>query len=194
MRHAFDEVREVLAEAEALGGRELPDGTRLIGHVPHIGPEAYLHTVYAPLSDEELEVVEGQICRRLPSPLKAFYKCANGLYLFSGALSIDGLRREHSRTGDAARQPFSIDTPNVMERPTGSDPAAVFFGGYDWDGSLLFMMPSEARVFRCERDVASILTTWPTLENMLVSEAARLASAFDGDGRQIDEDEPTTPG
>jgi hypothetical protein len=43
---AFDEVREVVNRSKGLGTRTLPDGTELIGHVPHIAREAYLHLMF----------------------------------------------------------------------------------------------------------------------------------------------------
>ncbi len=193
MNDYLDEVMEIVLKAEQLGSRRLSTGVRLIGHVPHVAPEAYFHVLYPPLDDTQILTVEQQIERPLPSELKDFYAHTNGIKLFAYAMTIDGLRHSYVRTGDEAWQPYSMDIPNVKERPRDADDSFVFIGGYRWDGSTLGMSPDSPVVYRCARYTAEPINEWPSFGDMLVSEARRLSALFDENGRKINEDLPTIP-
>lgn len=189
----FDRVLEVLKSYESLGVRILDDGTRLIGHVPHIAPEAWLHDIYPPLRGHSIGYIESDIEMALPSVFSEFLARSNGLYTFSGHLFIRGLRRSFSREGDAAWQPYSIKTPNVDERPRRAKPAHLFVGGYIIDGSHVYMDLSDLRVYRCAQWNAKPLHEWPSFEVMLESEVRRLSTLFGRDGRLLNPSLPTTP-
>ncbi len=189
----FDRVVKLVNSYEHLGKRSLPNGTRLIGHVPHVAPQAWLHVLFPPLTGDQLSQVEREIDRQLPRAYADFLAKSNGLWLFSGALTLDGLRWSYVRSGDAVWQPFSIATPNVNERPRGAKGSAVFVGGYQFDGSLLYIDADALRTYRCARTSANPLNEWPSFEAMLEAEATRLATLFDQSGRRIGPNVPTTP-
>jgi hypothetical protein len=189
----FGDVLKVILTWEHLGSRRLENGAHLIGHVPHVGTDAYLHVLFAPLDDAQIDGVESNIGRKLPASLRDIFRQTNGLHLFSGALSFDGHRQSFVRTGDAAWQPFSIITPNVHERPRDAPEDMVFFGFYDHDGSQLGMSTRSAAVLRFAPGTAKPLNEWASFEEMLQIEVKRLAALFDEQGRQIDESAPTTP-
>jgi hypothetical protein len=184
---------EVVTLARVLGSRTLNDGTELIGRAPHVAPEAWLHILFGGLTPVQVDRVQELIRRPLPGEYAQFLLRFNGLSLFSGALSIDGLRWNYARTGDAAWQPFSVEDPNVLERPRGADPTSVFVGGHAADGSLLYMTPPDPRVYRCSRTSPTVLNSWPGLQEMLSAEAARLAALFDAQGRKINANVRTAP-
>jgi len=165
----------------------------LIQPTPHVAPAAYLHSIYKGLTELEIAEMEKQIHQKLPKELFDFYKLYNGAQLFSGALSIDGLRRNFSRNVDASRQPFSMETTNVDERIRNAPANAVFFGGYDWDGSLVYCCHGAEGVFRCDRESAEPLNRWTSLRDFFDQEIDRLSMLFSKDGKQIDEDRPTVP-
>lgn len=190
---AIEVVLRVAGTAEPLGGRVLSDGTRLIGAIPHVGPDAWLHALFPGLREPELRQLEESLGGPLPCELREFYRRFNGLSLFNDALSIFGLRQKLGRTGDAAWQPFSILTPNGPERPPDSPPGLTFIGGYGWDGSLVFIGPSDKRVVRCLKTSSTPLNQWANLGEFLSHEAARLAVHFDDRGRQIQPTSPTVP-
>jgi hypothetical protein len=190
---AFDEVLSILLAWEHLGSRRLENGAYLIGHVPHVAPEAYLHNVYAPLDDGQIDFVEENIGRTFPATMRAFYKRTNGIHLFSDALSISGHRESFVRTGDAAWQPYSIITPNTHERPENAPVDMVFFGFYSHDGSQLGMSARSPIVWRFAPDSATPLNEWLSFDEMLILEVQRLATLFDKCGREFDESAPTTP-
>lgn len=191
---AFKRTLDVLARWQHLDSRMLENGTKLVGHVPHVAPKAYLHMIFAPLTDSYIALLEKKLRGPLPDDVRQFLRLANGINIFSGALSIDGLRANYDRVGDAARQPFDMSTGNVSERPKDADDALVFVGGYRQDGLMICVHRETGRTYRTERTSASqMLNEWNSFGEMLTSETLRLASLFDESGKKIDKDAPTVP-
>lgn len=172
-----------LSRWSVLGERELENGTRLLGHVPHVAPDAWLHLVFSPLSDSEIAVLEDQIGHSLPLAVADFYRHSNGLLLFSGSLSIDGLRGVNSRSGDAAWQPFSIHTANCLERPSGAPVDWVYFGSYAEDGSQVVVDAGSERVYHCDRGSIDPKLEWHSIHDFLRGELRRLSTYYDETGR-----------
>ncbi len=189
----FERILEIVASYESLGVRSLADGTKLTGHVPHVAPQAWFQQVYPALDQFEIERLEESVGIKFPQVFVDFLKRANGLYLFSGHLYICGVRKNFSRSIEAAWQPFSIFTPNIDERPRGAKPAFLFVGGYESDGSQLYIDTSDLSVCRCSARSAKPLHKWASFEMMLESEVRRLATHFDSQGRLLDPKRPTTP-
>lgn len=190
----LDEVFTILHKARLFGTQTLENGTELIGYLPHIGPKAWLHHIFAPLNDEGIQQIEHVIHKKLPPAMEGFYRHTNGLIIFSTSLSIDGLRISHERIGDAARQPFAVEVPNIHERPRDAKDSFIFIGGYDYDGSNLYIDIETGITYRSDRYRSlDILNQWPSFEDMLLSEVRRLETLFDNNGREIDPDRPTTP-
>lgn len=183
----------VLDRAREAGLRTLSDGTELVGHVPHVGRDAWLHVIFAGLSDEDLIELESQAGRALNEQHKRIMRAHNGLILFSTAIYLYGLRRSNARTGDAARQPFGIRVPNRSERPRDTPEDWVFIGGYSTDGSQLCVDTVTSRVYRCARDSAVPLNEWLDVVTMLNEEVGRLALLFDERGVRVRSDLATTP-
>jgi len=190
----FAQVLRVIKRAKTFGFRTLSNGTRLYGRVPHVGPEAWLHSVFPPLTSKQMIDVETRIRNKLPLVLRDFLGKTNGLKLFSFTFAIEGLRENYVRQSDAAwQQPYSIETHNTRERLADSQPSFIFFGFYDSDGSLLYMDSTNEKVYRCSARSSKPLNEWPDFWEMLVNEATRLQTLFDDMGRKLDEDAPTTP-
>jgi hypothetical protein len=189
----LDRVMQVIDSYRHLGERALPNGTRLVGHVPHVAPEAWLHSVFAPLRTDDVREVEWLLGRPIPAVFATFLSRSNGIRLFSDSLSIDGLRRSFIRVGDEARQPYSIMTTNRDERPRYSKHSYLYIGGYSYDGSLLYIDETDMRVYRCRKKSAKPLNSWASFEEMLESEANRLSDLFDRNGRLLNPNQPTTP-
>lgn len=184
---ALDAVRAY----RGLGYERTPGGAELIARAPHVAPEAYLHEIYPPLDAGGIREVEALLGRGLPRDFADFLSVANGCYLYSGALSIFGLRREGGRSVDESRQPFDLALPNRLERLKDAAAAFLFVGFYDWDGSLLYIDPASNRTFRCGPKSARPLNEWPDFGAMLLSEVKRLAGLFDAGGCKRDPAQPT---
>lgn len=187
------ELAKACKRFESLGSQSLKNGARLIGHVPHVAPEAYLFELFEGLGPRKLKQLEAHAGRKLPKALEGFFGEYNGMHLFAASLSLYGLRESYVRRGDAARQPFDIEDANRLERPQGTPDDVVFFGFYDWDGSQLAMSLGSPRVHRIKQDSVKVLTEWPTFDAMLSSEINRLSMLHDDEGRRISRKTRTTP-
>src|SRR5258706_14700655 len=97
---SLQDVLQILRDSRVPGRRTLPNGTELIGRVPHVAPQAWFHTIYGPLSEEGIAEIERILEKPLPTILKRFFTLANGLNVYSDELAIYGLRSDYSRTGD----------------------------------------------------------------------------------------------
>ncbi len=190
----FNDVLSILNNWANLGSKTTHNGTRLIGHVPHVGSMAYLHSIFEPLKEEEIDQIEQEISHKLPDELKNFYRHANGGSFFL-TIEINGLRRNYNRKlNDNVYQPISIRYQNVIDQPISKTEKMVFFGGYELDGSNLYMIDDDPRVFLCPSDnVFPVLYEWENFEFFLLSEVERLSHIFDEKGHQIKEDLNTIP-
>jgi hypothetical protein len=192
MNNSFG-ILDALRKYEYLGTQKLNDGTELIGRAPHIAPMAWLHTIYMPLSNEEIMELESRVQQRIPSSYKNFLLISNGLNVFNTTLSLYGLRRNYKRTVDDVWQPFDIILPNTVEKPSNADNNNFIIGSYDWDGSYIYIDKTSNKVFLCERENATPLFEWENFELMLDSEIIRISKLFDNEGKEINIDESTLP-
>jgi len=186
-------IYTMVEKSKSFGYKEVSNGAKLIGHVPHIASEAYFHLIFPPLSEREIDSLESQLEREIPIPLKIFYFVNNGISLFSGSLSIDGLRRNYVRQGDDVWQPFNIVDLNIYDAPPDSEDHQLFFGGYENDGSILYLNTDTLKVYRSSRETVTPLNEWSSFEEMLSSETLRLSKLFDGKGRLIKGIKSTVP-
>lgn len=179
----FSEVLKTVEEGRHLGSRTLPDGTQLIGHVPHFAPEGYLHELFPGLSEGEIAAMERDpMIREIPEDYRQFLSRCNGAFFFCCSLWLGGRRRNYARSGDEARQPFSLGDYNGLSRPRDARDGEFFVGGYrDRDGSLLYLR--NGRAFRCSRKSVEPVYEWGGFWEMLGAEIARLSQLFDATGR-----------
>lgn len=172
----------------------LNDGTVLICRAPHIGTEAWFHELYQPaLSEDEIGLIADSLKVSLPDDYVEFFREYNGINLFSDALSIWGLRKSYTRTGDEVYQPYDVISHNPgRARESGS---LVLIGSYSCDGSYIAYNPAEdgIQVFRCDEKRFKILNRWNNLTHLLESEINRLSALFDEKGVKLDSEAPTIP-
>jgi hypothetical protein len=187
------EVFRVIRQASAFGEATSENGATMYGHVPHVAPEAWFHIVYPGLDDQEMADVECSLGRPIPAAYRQLLKVSNGLTLFSGALSLEGRRRDYSRKV-SIRLPFDLADPNVHERPRAADQAWFIFGFYQSDGSRAWIDPLDGGVCRGNRNLTQPrLNQWPSLDDFLTTEVTRLSAHFDDSGRRLNPTRPTTP-
>jgi hypothetical protein len=169
-------------------------GARLFGKTRK-GKDTWLHAVFAPLKDGDIDTLEQQVGLAIPESLRRLYRITNGLNLFSDELSIDGLRRSFARTADNAWQPYSLVEPNTLERPSGATKDELFIGGYSYDGSRIKLNLKTGKVAACQAEAAKeVFAQWPDLPTFLRKEYERLAKLFDDELDLIDPDASTLPG
>lgn len=193
MQFYDQQIYDALLDWGKLGCRTAANGAVLIGHVSHVAPEAWLHELYPPLSQSEISDAEVDCGVSFPESYRHFLLCTNGAKLFSGSIAIFGKRISYVRSGDDVWQPFSIVTPNRVERPREAMTYHLFVGSYKYDGSHICIDTRDGRTFRSARGTIQQMTEWASFQAMLRGEVARLASHFDSTGRRIDADRPTTP-
>jgi hypothetical protein len=187
------EVYDIISQAKSPSDRKLANNTQLIGHVPHVAPEAFLHLIFPPLTQKDVEYMENQLGKEIPVSLKTFYIHHNGISLFSGALSIYGLRENYDRTGDNVWQPFDLLVTNTFESPEGFKPNHILIGGFREDGSRLYVDNLTGKIYRRSRTSSKPLNEWSSFDEMLLSETIRLSKLFDKKGKLLGDIKSTLP-
>jgi SMI1/KNR4 family protein SUKH-1 len=187
---AFRKLIELLTSAREFGYEKKPNGAELYGHVPHVAPQAWLHTIYPGLRPYEMDQLEQQIGCQIPPEYSWWLARSNGLNLYSGALSFYGLVRLRSRTPDN-RQPFELFLEGELQRRVlNADAALFFFGGSSYANGFHFSLDTRTgAVYRCARGSATSLQSWSGIAELIVKETQRLATLFDKAGRcMVDSD------
>src|SRR5688572_22835407 len=185
------EVLKIINRAKNFGFKEQGDGTKLFGHTPHVAPLAWFHKMFPPITEIEILKLEKNLKQDIPKPYKNFLTNENnGLSLFSGSLSLDGYRKHYNRKSFDFL-PFDLITPNVHERPNDATENQFFIGGYNWDGSLVYVDKKTYGIHRCSRERIEPLNTWKSLDDFLSKEVKRLSMLFDENGVEKDSDTPT---
>ena len=174
-------IQALIKEQKALGAVEEERGSRY-GHIPQIAPEAYNIYTFAPLTDEQLALLERVLNREVPKQYRTFLThVSNGMHIFSRCLNLYGLQGVLDRRGDF-QGPFDLSIPNVYERPSNADSNCFFFGSYSYDGSLLYIKDDVSTVYYCARRDATPIKEWPSFSDMLIEEIQRLKSLHNADG------------
>ncbi len=107
----------------------LDNGTVLVANAVYVAPFAYLHEIYAPLNNSEIDLLEKELGVNFPEELRNAYLEFNGVSLFINTIYIYGLRNGYQRSIEDSRQPYDIININTVERISGADKNILFFGG-----------------------------------------------------------------
>jgi len=193
----WQKILNILKQWMPIGCKRLENRTTLIGHVPSVAPEAWLHNYYAPLLPSNIQDMEKRIGVKFPQEFFQFFCQTNGLNIFSDSLTIWGRRANFDRTLDAVWQPYDLLMMNLPEeRPKDATNAIVFIGSYNWDGSKLYFDSSGSNVnqiYRCKSDTIQPLNVWTDFWSMLVQETKRLETLFNNKGIEKNFEVPTIP-
>ena len=174
-------IQALIKEQKALGAVE-GEVVSKYGHIPQIAPEAYNIYTFAPLTDEQLALLERVLNREVPKQYRTFLThVSNGMHIFSRCLNLYGLQGVLDRRGDF-QGPFDLSIPNVYERPSNADASCFFLGSYSYDGSLLYIKDDVSTVYYCARRDATPIKEWPSFSDMLIEEIQRLKSLHNADG------------
>lgn len=190
VRATVEEMIVSLRDLDDVGSRRESDGTLRIrkGSPRRDGlfTDAYLHTIYAGLRPAGITQIEEMIGKPLPRELAAFYLQANGLSIFSGSMSIGGLRTNYSRD-PSILLPVSVEYGNTLDVPLRVDGGydgldqCVRFGFYaDEEGYELMMRnDGDPYVYLLPRfRTGPVLHTWGSFSNFLRSETERFVREY----------------
>jgi hypothetical protein len=183
----------ILKSYNYLGEKKVADDTLLIGKAPHIAEQAWLHTIYSPLADRGITLIENSISKNIPADFKTFLRISNGLNVFNTTFCLFGIRENYKRTHDAVLQPFDIIIPNTIEKPKGLNNKNIIIGYYDWNGSYIHIDTQTNKVHLSERETTKSLYEWKNFDDMLHSEIKRLCRLFDKEGCELFPDISTLP-
>lgn len=190
----FNKVLSTLETAGATGEKTLKNRVKLIGNISQVGPEAYFHIIFPELNNAEIAKIENTLGTELPVQYVEFLRKANGAILFGGNFSLYGLRTSFVREGEESYQPFSIETPNIKERPKDALSDWIIIGGYRQDGSRLYIDKNSGMVYRSERTRASHqLNSWKDFWSMLDAEVDRMSKLFDVSNQIIGSEDDLVP-
>ena len=185
-------IQALIEEQKALGAVE-GEVVSKYGHIPQLAPEAYNIYTFAPLTDEQLALLERVLNREVPKQYRAFLThVSNGMHIFHRCLSLEGLQGSINRKL-GIQGPFDLSIPNVYERPSNADASCFFIGGYSYDASKLYMKDDSDKVYYCARRDATPLKEWNSFSEMLIEEIQRLKSLHDADGMLQVPNEETLP-
>lgn len=192
----FKELEARLREVDDEGSVLTTDGVLLIRkdrpRPDGLFPLAYLHEIFAPLCEQEIQCLEQLIERQLPQELANFYRCANGLTLFSASLSISGLRKDYSRR-PGTRLPVSLEYGNTKERPSTAPCDHINLGFYSYgDGYHVWMTPS-GMVYVTAGSLSESIRSWHSLWAFLDTEIDRLVAEFHRRAGAVDLLNPLPP-
>ncbi len=192
----FSALHSRLLQWHYLGIERFASGAVKIGRVPHLGPLAYLHTIFAPLEEDRLTLLQEVLGRALPAAVADFYRCANGFNAFSSAVAMYGMNHAKTNTPTRVRAdllPWGIFVPNGHERPPGLAPEKIVIGSYPFDGTKVYVgTDGEIGVCKRERGAAE-LRRWDSFADWLNTESDRIEKLFDEDGRLLTDREHTLP-
>ena len=164
----------------------------LLCHLPEVGEQAFLHTVFSGISRHQVIGAANANQLEIPESFVSMLESFNGAILFKGSLSLFGIVQSFTRN-PAVRQPFDFLNGNKFGRPLAAQSSDFFIGGMSWDGSLLFLEGDSPTVLRRSRESRNVINTWPSIEVLLEERIAELEKLFDEHGRKIDKKAPTAP-
>ena len=166
-------------------------------HVPSVAPQAYLNVIYKPARQAVWEARVRQL--RMPGALAEFYAAHNGADLLSGTIRIFGLLPDTYRIErtDWFRKGLPLDILDVYREHSHHLEAhdEVYFAGYSFDRSAVCIGRGSGRI-TCYfgEDFTRIRQTWPSFEEWITSEIARLSFCFDERGNRLVAEELLLPG
>ena len=174
--------------------QRMPNGTLLIQHIPSIAPKAFVHSIFPPLSVDAVGNLNEILGSRLSNDYRELLMLMNGAILFSGALSLFGIKlRNTTGIEGAVQQPYDIVAANNHKIFWLKFPDCCIIGGYNWDSSRVVASSSKVEIVRCDNTEYRIQNRWTNLAAFLRSEYTRLSEHFDPLGVQIDDSRPTVP-
>jgi hypothetical protein len=167
-----------------LGRRVYPGGTERIGHIPRTAPEGYLHSLFPPLSPEDIDNLEVALNKKLPKNFRQFLLIHNGIEVFD-QIKFYGSRKGPNKRGDIDAMmelPLSILTPNNRERPERAPSDIVFIGSFGPERRLIGMRPDGQIGLWNEASAKLDDTGFSDILGFLLAQTKKAECLFDAEG------------
>jgi len=175
----YQKIKELLLKYSYLGTMTTKLNDLEIGWAPNIARKAYLCTIFAPLTDEEMKVIKNEVPYPFPPSYEEFLtQFSNGLFVMLDLFFISGLRRRPHPEEPIAPVTFDSYLYNVLERPKNATNDMLIIGGYSANRSRLYMKQGDPKVYYCEEWDVTPLKSWPSFEEMLIEEITRVSKLF----------------
>ncbi len=166
-------------------------------HVPSVAPQAYLNVIFKPAPQALREARVRQL--RMPGALAEFYAAYNGAGLFVATIRIFGLLPDTYRIErtDWFRKRIPHDILDVHRECSRHLEVRdqLCFADYSYDKSAVCIERGSGQI-TCYfgEDFARIRQTWPSFEEWITSEIARLSFCHDERGNRLVAEELLLPG
>jgi hypothetical protein len=180
-------IKETLSRWMPSGHKLFPDGTELIGRVPHISEYAWFHELFAPPQEPNHDQLLYYIPNIFTFEVGKTLLRLNGMNLFSSHLFVYGLRNNYSRDAGVF-QPWEITTHHREETHNLFGRNAIVFGGSDAlpDG-ISFVENTDGTIEAFDRNEwHKPMHIWENFHDFIRAEIARLSLLFDNDGKPTD--------
>ncbi|KAF1707786.1 SMI1/KNR4 family protein [Pseudoxanthomonas sacheonensis] len=190
IREAFAELIHALSNSVVESGVvSLADGTLLMKAPAIVGKNAptrgYLHEIYGPLDEQDIERMQNLIGRELPIQLRQLFLECNGFSLFFGSLSIGGYVKSFSRSSENY-SPISLEYGNTKELPEEGSGLTesgdqVRFGFYSYgDGFTLAinLRGSGEVLLTPQHKKGPVFFRWSSLAEFLRFEISRMVHYY----------------
>ena len=188
---------QLLSKYSHLGKKYIEEtGATIIGHAPHIAPEAYLNMAFEPLSEEDIFHLEDRLHQNIPDPYKDFLRNVSNGATVCCELFLYGYRRIHNKDKGIIYvfEPYDLEDINCSDWVKKTSPDMFFFGSYDWNGDRLYIDRESLKVVLCGIPDLTPLYKWKTFDDFLQEEVNRLYTMFDENGVQLNESASPLPG
>lgn len=184
-----DLVQVVRNRWDRLGFLETDTGAFATGHIPAVGPHAYLCRFYAGLAEAGLDAAEAESERYLPQPYREFLRSFNGGKIMGVSL-YGATGGQNLRIAEGIGQPVSIRYQNAFYLRKEFIPEGHFgFGSINGprysQGHLYLTSVGEVELIN--RDHNLVATRWPSFKAFLEQEFTRQMSRYDDEGRETGE-------
>lgn len=150
--------------------------------LPGAAPNAFLHTIFAPLSSH-VSTAEG---RDVPIDWLGFLHAQNGANLFFNSLYLYGIRMPGAlidRGNPFVHVPFPIEV----------FPEYIKIGSYGFDATQVILAVTSLKVFAVPRNSRNIQMEWADANTFLSQEISRIGCLFSDAGELLTTESATVP-
>jgi len=170
-----------------LGEKTAKSGAIQIARVPHLAPEAWLHLVFAPISQAGQKDLLDRVPSYAKSALREIHANFNGINLFSGNLFLYGRRTDYTRAIDNVL-PWDMANANEENARRLPEGALLVGGSGALPNGIDLVELTGGRVIAVEtKNWGHVLFEWASLRKCILSELDRLSPLFDERGRPMDQ-------